>query len=172
MQNFDSIYNEHYPNVFSWIKYKLNNAEAAEELAADIFVKVYNNLHEFDENKSKMKTWIMSITKNAIIDFFRTDKSSLTMSLTDMIDDDGNETFQHVDNVTPESLLQNEELGCAITAAINELPASQRTIADMFMLQELSHEEISARLGDIPIGTIKGTIHRAKQMLQTRLLNF
>jgi len=171
MQTFESIYNEHYSNITKWLCSKINNVEAAEDIAADIFVKVHENLNEYDNSQSKMKTWVFTIAKNHLIDYFRKRKLDTT-SMSDLVDDEGNETFKHINSSTPQKILENNELGDAITAAINELPAAQKTIADLFLVQELSHEEISVELGGIPIGTIKGTIHRAKQMLQTRLLNF
>jgi len=171
---FDSIYNEHYKKVYNWINYKINDQEAAEELAADIFVKVHKNLNDFDESKSKMGTWIMSITKNAIIDFFRTNKAGLFVSIEELEqkDDEDHKMEQRVfiDQQNPESLMVNNQIGAAVANAINELPVAQATIADMFLVQEMSHEEISADL-NVPIGTVKGTIHRAKKALQNRLLN-
>lgn len=171
MQNFDTIYTEHYPKVLSWIKYKINNVEQAEELTSDIFVKIYKNLNEFDENKSKIGTWIMSITKNAIIDFFRTNKSSLNISMSDMVDDDGNETFVYTDNSTPQKELEKKELGEIINSHILSLEnENQQIVLDAFLNDQLSYEEISASM-DIPIGTVKATIHRAKENLKKRLLN-
>jgi hypothetical protein len=96
----------------------------------------------------------MSITKNAIIDFFRTNKAGLFVSIEELEqkDDEDHKMEQRVfiDQQNPESLMVNNQIGAAVANAINELPVAQATIADMFLIQEMSHEEISADL-NIPI---------------------
>ena len=77
----------------------------------------------------------------------------------------------HTDYTNPETGYVNEELGNAIETAINSLSNNYATIARKFFLEELSHEEISNDLS-IPVGTVKGTISRAKEMLRKRLSNF
>jgi RNA polymerase sigma-70 factor (ECF subfamily) len=170
MTAFNKIYSDHYDKVFSWCKFKIGNHEAAEELASDVFVKVHKHLTEYDENKSSIGTWVMNITKNAIIDYWRTNKQNMVDSISDMTDDEGNETFVHTDYSTPETALQNSELGSAIHEAIQSLPQNYATIADMFFIKELSHDEISTTLNS-PLGTVKVGIHRAKEMLRSKLMN-
>jgi RNA polymerase sigma-70 factor (ECF subfamily) len=168
----DTIYESHYNKVLNWIKYKIRNNDIAEELASDIFMKVHSNLINFDPNKSALNTWIMNITKNVIIDHWRTNKSYLTSSISEIVDDDGNELIPntYTDNSSPESEIINSELGNSIDNAIASLPQTYMTIAHMFLVKQNSHEEISNAL-DVSIGTVKGTIHRAKELLRIRLSN-
>ena len=166
---FETIYNEHYNKVYNWINFKIKNSDAAEELAADVFMKVHSHLNEYDEKKSQVGTWIMFITKNTIIDFFRTNRNE-DLLLSELTDEEGHETFVYTSGVTPQTEMQNKELGETIHSAINALPENYSRIANMFLLQELSHEEISNKL-NIPIGSVKGSIHRAKELLKTMLRN-
>ena len=171
---FNKIYSEHHDKVLSWVNFKIGNKEAAEELTSDIFMKVHKNLTEYDAEKSALQTWIMNITKNSIIDYWRTEKKGLIVSIGAHQEDDraeSKEVMLYTDFTNPETNMVNEELGLTIEKAVRSLPQAYQTIVDMFFLKEKSHEEISTDL-NVPIGTVKGTIHRAKKMLQKRLTNF
>ncbi len=168
---FTKIYNDHYDKIFNWINWKIKNTPQAEELAADVMMKVHKNLSDFDSEKSQLGTWIMNITKNAIIDYWRTNKQGMFTSLSEFEDDEGNDMLQPSNYLTPETELVNNEIGEHVMDAIISLPSKYQTIIDKFFIEEKSHEEISTEL-NIPIGTAKGMIHRAKKMLQTRLSNF
>ena len=170
MENFNNIYADNYDRVLGWIRYKVGNMEIAEELAQDVFVKVHKKLTDFDSEKSAIGTWVMNITKNTIIDHWRTEKKGLIVSIEEFQDDEGKDLLPST-GCDPEHDMVNSELGDAIENAINSLPQTYQTIADLFLLKEKSHEEISVDLS-IPIGTVKGTISRAKKLLQKRLSNF
>jgi len=71
----------------------------------------------------------------------------------------------------PENDMINNELGDSIMNAIIDLPQKYQTIVDMFLIDQRSHEEISVDL-NLPIGSVKAMIHRAKKLLKTRLSNF
>ncbi len=166
----ENIYAEHHNNVLKWIHSKIRNQETAEELAGDVFVKVHENINVYDADKAKVNTWVYHIAKNVVIDYLRK-KNLPTNSLSDMVDEDGNETVFHTDYTNPYTDMVNSELGATIQKAIDSLPETYHNIADMFFLQEQSHEEISTAL-DVPIGTVKGYIFRAKELLRTHLTNF
>jgi RNA polymerase sigma-70 factor (ECF subfamily) len=170
MVNFEKIHADNYDRVMSWVMFKVSNREDAEEIVQDVFMKVYNNLSKYDSDQSAISTWIMNITKNTIIDYWRTTKEKMK-SLSDFETDDGNELIVHTDGLTPEHTVQNNELGDAINTAINSLPQAYKTISDLFLLKELSHQEIADTLS-IPIGTVKASISRAKELLRKRLTNF
>ena len=74
MENFNNIYADNYNKVLGWIRYKVGSIEVAEELTQDVFMKVHKNLTDFDPDKSAIGTWVMNITKNTIIDHWRTEK--------------------------------------------------------------------------------------------------
>jgi RNA polymerase sigma-70 factor (ECF subfamily) len=170
-QTFNTIYKENYTKVLNWCKFRVGDAEVAEELTSDIFMKIHKNLTNFDSQKSNMNTWVMNITKNSIIDFWRTNKTGVMVSTSDFVDDEGNENFFIADNTTPQTLAENNELSQAINNAIASLPITYQLVAERFFLQEKSHEEIVNEL-DLPMGTVKATIFRAKKMLQKKLSNF
>lgn len=70
----EEIYRNYHSKVFGYIVSRINNSRDAEDIAADVFVKVYEKLDSFDESKASVSTWIYTITRNTLTDYFRTRK--------------------------------------------------------------------------------------------------
>ncbi len=66
------IYREYHGKVFSYIRSKINNPQDAEDLSSEVFLKVYEKLDTFDETKASFSTWIYTITRNTLTDYYRT----------------------------------------------------------------------------------------------------
>lgn len=65
------IYQEYSKKVFRFLNGKVNNRYLAEDLCSEVFLKVFNNLDSFDETKASVSTWIYTITRNTLTDYFR-----------------------------------------------------------------------------------------------------
>lgn len=87
------IYEEYHMKVLRYIQSKVNDYYLAEDLCSDVFVKVYEKLDTFDENKASFSTWIFTIVRNKLIDYYRTRKVTVEIpdDLTYDIEDDTNE---------------------------------------------------------------------------------
>ena len=72
MMDKEKIYRDYHGKVCGYIRSKINSAQDAEDLAADVFVKVFEKLDSFDESKASLSTWIYTITRNTLTDYFRT----------------------------------------------------------------------------------------------------
>ena len=166
------IHNEYYLKLLNFITMKIRSKESAEELTNDVFMKIHDKIDQFDPNKANFNTWIWNIAKNAVIDHWRkVRKDDILLHTSDWVDDNGVEFFMPTDNsLDPQSELINSELGMTIAHAVNSLPNVYRSVADLHLLKQMSYEEVSKTL-DSPLGTIKGQIHRAKEMLKERLTN-
>lgn len=68
----EQIYLEYRDKICSYIRGKVENYHDAEDLTAQVFEKVYSNLDSFDETKSSLSTWIYTIARNTVTDFYRT----------------------------------------------------------------------------------------------------
>ena len=68
----EEIYREYQNKVFGYIRSKINDSTTAEDLTADVFLKVYSKLDEFDDSKASVSTWIFTITRNTLTDYYRT----------------------------------------------------------------------------------------------------
>lgn len=68
----DSLYREFYPKVSAYVRGKVSNHHDAEELVSAVFLKVVQKLDSYDPAKAALSTWIYTITRNTVTDFFRT----------------------------------------------------------------------------------------------------
>jgi len=170
--NFDQIYSENKLKVFNFILSRTNNREVSEELANDVFVKVAEFMEVFNPEKSKFQTWLYNIVHNRMTDYYRTaaKKSSMNeIMLGDYVNDCGVETLQiqsdyFVDNIESSETMQKIDKAFAI---LNKV---EREIAELYIMQDKQYQEI-ADLLDVPIGTVKGTLSRARGKMQTYLKN-
>jgi len=168
MKNYNEVYRELQPKVLGFlVKFTNGDIELAEDLTSITMEKVLFNLEKYDESKSKMSTWAINIAKNVAIDNTRKRRLK-TASIHDYVDDQGNETLQATSSVTPYSEMVSKQIGHGIELALSKLPMNYKDIADLYFKKELSYEEISDELQK-PLGTIKASIHRARQLLQESL---
>ena len=68
----EKIYSEFHRKVYGYILSKVGNSHDAEDIAADVFVKLYAKFDTFDESKASLSTWIYTLTRNTLTDFYRT----------------------------------------------------------------------------------------------------
>lgn len=66
------IYSSYYKKELSYLNGKVNDSFLAEEICSDVFLKVFEKLDTFDETKASVSTWIFTITRNTLTDYFRT----------------------------------------------------------------------------------------------------
>jgi RNA polymerase sigma-70 factor, ECF subfamily len=158
--------------VFSLVYRMVRDRELAEDLAQETFVKVFNNLDRFDP-KYKFSSWIFKIANNLTIDTLRRkelDTVSLDGSRNARTAEEADSSRIAVasEDENPEELLEAKQLGEQIGEAIGELRAEYRTAVVLRHVEGLSYEEI-AEIMEVPLGTVKTYIHRARGELRTRL---
>ena len=141
----------------------VNNKEVAQDLTNDTFVKVYKNLSSFD-HKRKFSTWIYRIATNTAIDYLR------RLKLAPDIAKQSEETNQIADASNPEQDMIWKQNYASLKDAVGLLSEDYRNIINLRYFKELSYEEISQRL-NIPIGTVKAQLHRARQKLAKIITN-
>jgi RNA polymerase sigma-70 factor, ECF subfamily len=158
--------------VFSLIYRMVRDREQAEDLAQETFVKVFNNISRYDP-RYKFSSWIFKIASNQTIDFLRK-KEPETVSL------DGSRhasTPQEAEatritaesrDETPEEFVEAKQLGAEIERAIDDLRPDYRTAILLRHVEGLAYEEI-AEIMEIPLGTVKTYIHRARSDLRETL---
>lgn len=129
------IYIDYREKVFGYILSHINNYQNAEDLTADVFVKVYKKLPEFDETKASISTWIYTITQNTLTDYYRTNKSfeeiPETLSVGCKIEDN----------------ICNKEMLGKLTQALGRLEKRQRDIIILRFYSGKTLREIAEQLG-------------------------
>ena len=71
----ERVYLDYREKVRRYISGKVQNIHDIEDLTSDVFVKVYEKLEKFDGEKASVSTWVYTITRNTVIDFYRTNKT-------------------------------------------------------------------------------------------------
>lgn len=158
--------------VFSLIYRLVRHREKAEDLAQDTFIKVLNALDRYDPSY-KFSSWIFKIAHNTALDLLRK-KEPDTLSL------DGSphaETQSEIEATvvtvispeeSPEDFAANRELGDVLDQAIATLRPEYRTAIILCHVEGRPYEEI-AQVMDVPLGTVKTYIHRARHELKRQL---
>jgi RNA polymerase sigma-70 factor (ECF subfamily) len=166
---FADIYRKYYSDLLRYVNSKIRNSEDAEELTNDIFVKANKHLQSYNPDMSQINTWLYKIANCAIIDRHRTDHSDKLINTSDFVDSEtGEEIFQFVDNSETTDDIENTELSTKISKAFNVLSPNYRKVAILYFTKELKYKEI-AELCQIPMGTVKGILVRARKLLQSEL---
>lgn len=140
--------------------------EESEELMNEAFIKLFKNIQQFDEFRQddtllSLKGWFKRILVNTCIDQFRKKKSMVN---------------GHMNTIESENIVDTRENGLDILSykeiieAIRLLSPSYRTVFNLFVIEGLSHEEISKKLG-ISVGASKSNLSKARDNLRKLLLN-
>ena len=158
--------------VFSLIFRMVRDRELAEDLAQDTFIKVLNHIDRY-RPEFKLSSWLFKIANNVAIDHLRRrhlDTVSIDGSPHAMTQDAIEATSFDVVGQQESALeeLEAKELGSAIERAIASLRPEYRSCIMLRHVEGRSYEEIAATL-DLPLGTVKTYIHRARHELRRAL---
>lgn len=161
---FEEIISLYEKKVFSTIYYMVKNENEVEDIAQEVFVKIYKNLKNFKE-ESSLYTWIYRITINVCIDELKKKKN--VVYIDEKIETaDGEMEMQLEDTAKgPEHLAEDEELKRKITNCIRKLPIDQRTMIILRDIKGFTYMEI-AEMTKINLGTVKSKINRARTALK------
>jgi RNA polymerase sigma-70 factor, ECF subfamily len=158
--------------VFSLIYRMVRDSTISEDLAQDTFIKVLNHLDKY-RPEFKFSSWLFKIANNVAIDHLRRrqlDTISIDGSPNAMTATEVEATsFDLADQAeSPLDELASRELGSIIEEAIGQLRPEYRNCVMLRHVEGRSYEEIAATL-DLPLGTVKTYIHRARHQLREAL---
>lgn len=165
------IYNEHKKLVFNLALVYLQNTEDAEEVTQDVFISVYQSIHQFNQT-STVKTWVYRITINKCLDFLKAKKTKKRWAFVSSIfNNDGGLKHDTSDFIHPGILLENKEHSKYLFKAIETLPETQKTAFLLANIEGLGNKEISVVM-EKSIGSVESLLHRAKENLRTELKEY
>jgi RNA polymerase sigma-70 factor (ECF subfamily) len=130
----------------------LRDREAAEDVAQDVFIKVWRALPGFD-GRASLSTWIYTITRNASLSALRARRPQSSLS-----DPEVMEAVEAIDPAPSADVIVDR---AAILRLVDQLPTKQRQVIMLFYMEEQSHEEVATMLA-MPVGTVKTLLHRAR----------
>ena len=131
----EQLYLNYYDKVYGYIISKINKSQDAEDITSDVFLKVYEKIDTFDESKSSLSTWIYTITRNTLTDYFRTRKVFAEIP----------ETVE--DEVSVEEEVCNAEMLEALADALETLEERERDIIILRFYSGKTLRDISVQMG-------------------------
>lgn len=140
------------------------NDEDRRDLCQDVFVKVYERLDQFQGN-SKFSTWLSRVAINTCLNHLEKKRVPL---YEDEVANESTVDDCEIGSDTPHDFTEGRNLAVRLSEEIDRLPVVQGTILSLYHLQEMSYTEISG-LMKLPEGTVKSYLHRARQLLKSRL---
>jgi RNA polymerase sigma-70 factor (ECF subfamily) len=163
---YNALVQRYQRQVYNLAYRMLGNAEDAGDLVQDTFLRAYGALASFRQDASFL-TWLYKIASNLCIDQLRSRKAKGALSL-DVELEEGREPAADARESSPEDRAVRGAVQDVVQRAIMNLPERYRIVVVMRHLQDMSVEEI-ARVLDMPTGTVKTHLFRAREMLRGRL---
>ena len=162
---FAELTKRHLGGVYSFTVRFIGNAEEAEDITQETFLKAWKSLKKYGSRASKFKTWLFRIARNSAIDFLRKKKhipfsQFETESGTNVL----TETVADTEEL-PDTLLMKLEDAKELNVTLEQLPPKAREILLLYYTNELTFEEIGTILGE-PTNTVKSRHRRALQALR------
>ncbi len=148
------------------------NEEDANDLVQETYLKAYRFIDKYDEG-TNAKAWLFKIMKNAFINQYRKKSKRPTQvdyeEVVGFHEEEEDTSFSSYLDLRQE--IYQDMMGDEITTAINALPVDFRTVILLCDIEGFKYEEI-AKIVDIPIGTVRSRLHRARQMLKEKLREY
>jgi len=157
---------ERYTRKVFGLAYRFTGKAAeAEDLTQEVFVKVYQTLHRYRETDGPFGAWLMAVARNHAIDHYRRGRQERMRRTEDpLVLETAPSGGEH-----PIAELEREERAKLVHTGLRSLPADLRTPLVLCDLQGLSYDQIAGEL-QLPLGTVKSRINRARLELAKRLL--
>jgi RNA polymerase sigma factor (sigma-70 family) len=149
-----------------------NNKDDAEDLTIEAFGRAFKRLEQYTPTYA-FSTWLFKIASNNAIDFLRNKKKNSALSLdTKMENDEGQEFSKNIKSpsLDPEEHIIKKQKVEMLRDVVDKLKPRYKELVKMRYYEELSYEEIAVKL-DLPVGTVKAQLFRARDFLYNILKN-
>ncbi|MGV0935817.1 RNA polymerase sigma factor [Empedobacter falsenii] len=151
-QAFKLLVEDYHQRVYWQIRRMVLIHEDADDIAQNVFIKIYQNLNSF-KNESKLSTWIFRITYNETINFIHKNAKEQNVSFEDY-------SMNIADDLSTDEYYTGDEIELKLQKAIASLPEKQRVVFMMKYYDEMKYEQISEILGT-SVGALKASYHHA-----------
>ena len=160
--SFEVLVRRHEKAIFNLVYRLLGNYDEAAEVAQEVFLSAFRSIHQF-RGEANFSTWLYRIGLNHA----STRRKSLQTSQQRHIPLDGTEVIAD-GAVDPAKNVEHKEIQQRVQQALNSLDPEDARIVLLRDLQDIPYEDVAEML-DIPVGTVKSRLHRARQALKTSL---
>ncbi|MCP3928334.1 MAG: sigma-70 family RNA polymerase sigma factor [Bacteroidetes bacterium] len=147
------------------------NEDDANDLVQDTYLKAYRFIDKYIEG-TNAKAWLFKILKNAFINQYRKrSKQPTKVDYEEVINYHEEEDSNYSSYQDLREEMFEHMMGDEVTNAINSLPVDFRLVILLCDIEGFTYEEIS-KIVDIPIGTVRSRLHRARNMLKEKLKTY
>lgn len=158
-------------SVYFMLLKMVNNKDDADDLTIEAFGKAFKRLSQYTPNYA-FSTWLFKIASNNCIDFIRR-KKMITFSIDRTFEnDEGGEMSMDIkaEGMNPEESMVKKQKVKHMHEVVEKLKPRYRVLVEMRYFDELSYEEIAEKL-ELPLGTVKAQLFRAREFLANILKN-
>ncbi len=147
--------------------------DQAQDLTQEVFIKMYGSLKSYDSQRAAFMTWMTTITRNLLVDYFRKSKQDRATDSLDTVPSEHEDAMPLSERIpdktpTPDATVQSRETKEAVHRALQKLSPDLREAVILRDLQDMDYREIATVLR-VPEGTVKSRINRGRAEL-ARLL--
>ena len=155
---FGQIYDLYFEKLYRFVYFRVNHREAAEDLVSEVFIKVWGKIAEIQE-VSSFNGWIFQIARNLVIDYYRSRKQNIDISLLENV-------LVYEDNMVDKTNMSFQQK--AFLENLQHLTEEQQLVIKLKFLDELDNPDIARILGKSE-GAIRVIRHRAINELKSLL---
>jgi len=156
--NTERIWEAFHTPLHGFIRKRVSDEMVAEDLLQEVFLKIHQNGDTLQDVK-KLESWIYQITRNAIIDFYRSTRPMSSLDTPEVLD---------LPEELPDDDIVSELLPC-VRAMVNNLPEQDRQALVLTEYQGLTQKEFGERIG-LTFSGAKSRVQRAREKLKQELL--
>jgi len=166
---FNELVKKYEKQVYNFAYRLTGNYDDANDIAQEAFLRVYNAIGSFRGDAS-FTTWLFRITTNVFLDDRKRARAHPHASLDEYMELDESSVARQIEDPSPspEAITEEKERAQILQNAIQGLPDYQRAMVSLYHTQQKSYEEI-AEMMDLPIGTVKSRLNRARLALKEKL---
>lgn len=164
---FAELYDRLSSPLYSLAHRMLGDAGEAQDALQDVFLQIWSRAAKYDSKQSSVFSWAILLTRSRIIDRLRARGRRLRVILPPSDRDEVDFSIASEAEGVADTAGRNEE-AAHVRSILHELPGEQREAIELAFFGDLTHHEISERLGQ-PLGTVKARIRRGLLRLRDRL---
>jgi RNA polymerase sigma-70 factor (ECF subfamily) len=135
---FAALYDFYFPKVYAFVLAKTGSTTSAEDIVSDVFMKLLENLHKYQDRGMPFAAWLFTITRNMLFDYYAKQKHTDNLPL-----EEGIEVKDEKKDFQPASQAQRSELAEQVKKVMTRLPERELSIVQLKFFSGLNNREIA-----------------------------
>ena len=162
-QAMADLYDRYGRAAYSLIFRIVRDAEMAEDLVQETFIRVWSRAQAFDSARGALGAWLLAVARNRAIDYIRSVDGRMARSSYELVEMENPALFANL-----ESQIVTSDQSRRVREALTKLNPAQRNVIELAYFEGLSQSEMAEKMGQ-PLGTIKTWVRTALRNLREQL---